>query len=83
MYLQYWMSNGLLAIGFFLIGFFVLFRKALQNKNVIFLSFVVLFALFSLTESTMRTQKGMLFFVFFAALFYWVPQFMSKQVNEE
>jgi O-antigen ligase len=83
MYLQYWMSNGLLAIVFFLIGFFVLFKKAFQNKNVIFLSFLVLFALFSLTESTMRTQKGMLFFVFFAALFYWVPQFMTKRVNEE
>ncbi|MFT5824314.1 MAG: O-antigen ligase [Crocinitomix sp.] len=83
MYLQYWMSNGLLAIGIFILGFLILLKKAVQNRNVIFLCFITLFALFSLTESTMRTQKGMLFFVFFAALFYWAPQFLSKKSSEE
>lgn len=83
MYLQYWMSNGLFAVGLFILGFLVLLKKALKNKNAIFLSFIVLFALFSLTESTMRTQKGMLFFVFFAALFYWVPQYLAIKKKEE
>lgn len=83
MYLQYWMSNGIAAVGLFTLGLLILFKKALQNRNLIFLSFVVLFALFSFTESTMRTQKGMLFFVFFAALFYWVPQlWMNHQTKE-
>jgi O-antigen ligase len=83
MYLQYWMSNGLLALGLFVFGLIVLFKKAVQHKNVIFLSFVLLFALFSLTESTMRTQKGMLFFVFFAALFYWAPKFLSHPATDK
>ncbi|NOQ71815.1 MAG: hypothetical protein GQ574_07435 [Crocinitomix sp.] len=83
MYLQYWMSNGLFAIGFFVCGLVILFKKAVQHNNAIFLSFIILFALFSLTESTMRTQKGMLFFVFFAALFYWAPQLLAKNISEE
>ncbi len=83
MYLQYWMSNGLLAMGLFIFGFIVLLKKAVQNKNALFLCFIVLFALFSLTESTMRTQKGMLFFVFFAALFYWAPHYLALKNHQE
>lgn len=83
MYLQYWMSNGLAAMGLFILGFIVLLKKAVQNKNAIFLCFIVLFALFSLTESTMRTQKGMLFFVFFAALFYWAPHYLALKNDQE
>lgn len=82
MFLQYWLSNGLLALGLFLSGFLILFRKSIQYKNLIFFSFILLFTLFSITESTLRTQKGLLFFVFFAGLFYWYPQLWNKQSTE-
>ena len=83
MYLQYWMSNGIIALFLFLGGILFLLKKAVQNKNVVAVSFLVLFALFSLTESTMRTQKGMLFFVFFASLFYWYPQLWQTEQSEK
>ena len=83
MFLQYWLGNGILALGLFTLGLLLLFLKAIKKKNVIFISFIILFTLFSLTESTLRTQKGLFFFVFFAGLFYWNPTLWSINPNEE
>lgn len=83
MYLQYWMSNGLIMLMLFVGALAVLFRRAFKNRNSIFFGFVFLFALFSFTESTMRTQKGLLFFVLFAALFYWCPTWMMTKTDEK
>ncbi len=73
MFLQYWMSNGLAALLVFVGLFILLFKRAIKYRNIVFFSMLVLFLLFCLTESTMRTQKGMFFFAFFASIFYWVP----------
>jgi len=54
-----------------------LVRKSFKVKNLPFFFFLLLFILFSLTESTLRTQKGLFFFVFFASLFYYRPDFLK------
>lgn len=82
MYLQYWMSNGLPMLLLFVGALVMLFQRAIKNRNSIFFGFVLLFTLFSFTESTMRTQKGLLFFVLFAALFYWCPKWMITKTDE-
>ena len=82
MYLNYWLSNGLLALLAFIGMFFISIKRALKQKNFIYFSMAFLFAFFSITESTMRTQKGLVFFVVFASLFYWVPNLWQKKGEE-
>lgn len=77
MFLQYWLSNGLYTVLLWVTGLVVLFRRALKVKNLPFLFFLLLFVLFSLTEATLRTQKGLFFFVFFASIFYYRPDFLN------
>lgn len=69
MYLQYWISNGVLMPLLFVVFLSMLFVKAVQHRNFLFFAFTLYFTFFSLTESTMLKQKGILFFVFFAFLF--------------
>ena len=73
MYLQYWLGNGMLALGLFIGYLILLLKKALKFKNYVFMGFLIIFALFSFTESTMRVQKGMVFFMVMSSLFYWSP----------
>lgn len=68
MFLQYWMSNGIPALVVLILIFLFSFRKAWFNKDSLWLGFIILFFLFSLTESTLRTQKGLLFFILFTAV---------------
>ena len=82
MYLQYWLGNGILGLGLFVTYFVMLFNKAIKHKNFVFLGFLIVFALFSFTESTMRVQKGMVFFMVFSSLFYWSPLLWTKKLSE-
>lgn len=83
MYLQYWLGNGILAIGLFVAYLILLLKKAVKNQNKVFIGFVILFAVFSITESTMRVQKGMVFFMVISSLFYWNPLLWSNQCTKE
>jgi O-antigen ligase len=75
MYLQYFLSNGLIALLLFVSLLFFLALRAWQNRAIILFLFVFLFASFSLTEATLLTQRGLTFFVFFSSLFYIHPHF--------
>jgi O-antigen ligase len=78
MYLQYWMTNGFIALVIFLFILTLLFREAVRNKNWVFFSFVLLFAAFSITESTMLRQNGIVFFLVISSLFYWYPKLWDE-----
>lgn len=68
MFLQYAISNGLFGVicFTFLLIFYLIF--AIKTNDFRLLSLVVLFSLFSLTESTMIRQKGIVGFLFFVVL---------------
>lgn len=83
MFLQYWLSNGIYTVLLWTIGLVILVRKSVKVKNLPFLFFLLLFILFSLTESTLRTQKGLFFFIFFASLFYYRPDFLRIKSPSE
>lgn len=78
MYLQYWLSNGLIALGIYLLLLLFLIKKAVRSRNSIFIVFVLFFAAFSVTESTMLVQKGIVFFAVFGSLFYWNPNWWNS-----
>ena len=69
-YLDYLIKYGL--VGFFLIfGAFVLyFRKAWENKDSMYLMFLLLISLCMLTENILNRQYGIVFFFLFNSLFY-------------
>ncbi|NVK64080.1 MAG: O-antigen ligase family protein [Flavobacteriales bacterium] len=74
MYLQYWLTNGITTALLFVLILFVLARRAINHRNMVFFSFIFLFAAFSLTESTMLRQNGIVFFLVISSLFYWSPR---------
>ena len=78
MYLQYWLTNGFIAAFIFIGILQLLFRSAIRNKNWVFFSFVLLFAAFSVTESTMLRQNGIVFFLVMSSLFYWSPKLWDE-----
>lgn len=76
-YFQFLISLGLVGTGWFilLLAFSILY--ALRNKDLVLFSCVWLFAIFSLTESTLQVQKGIVFFSFFLSLLL-VNQFSKE-----
>ncbi|MFK8037971.1 MAG: O-antigen ligase family protein [Crocinitomicaceae bacterium] len=82
MYLQYWLGNGIIALVIFISYFILLFKKAMNHKNAVFVGFLILFACFSFTESTMRVQKGMVFFIIFSTLFYFNPSLWNNHKKQ-
>ena len=78
MYLQYWLTNGFITAFIFIGILQLLFRSAIRNKNWVFFSFVLLFAAFSVTESTMLRQNGIVFFLVISSLFYWSPKLWDE-----
>ena len=79
MYLQYYLGNGLVGVTLFLAYLALLFKKALRHKNMVFIGFLIVFVLFSFTESTLRVQKGMVFFMVLSSLFYWSPNIWKNK----
>lgn len=69
MYLQYWISNGIFALVAFFSILLTFIYQAVKKNNVLLLLFTFLFVSFSLTESTMLKQSGIVFFLFFSYFF--------------
>lgn len=74
MYLQYWLTNGIVAALLFVVILLMFARRAFKHRNMLFFGFILLFAAFSLTESTMLRQNGVVFFLVISSLFYWSPR---------
>jgi len=73
MYLQYWLSNGILSVLLFATIISILFIGAFKARNLVFISLVLFLAGFSITESTMLRADGIIFFTFLLSMFYWEP----------
>lgn len=82
MYLQYWLSNGIVALLSFIGLLVLMILKAIKNKNPLMICFILIFASFCLTESTMLRLKGNVFFIFVTTLFYWNPKMWIIQSDE-
>lgn len=81
MYLQYWMSNGILALLIYLSILLFFAVNFLKKGQIVGFLTVFLFAMFSLTESTMLKQNGIVFFILFSTIFYY-KNFQSKTEKE-
>lgn len=81
-YLEYFLKFGLLGVAYFFIILFLSFRMAIRNKDFLYGAFLLIFSIFSLTESTLEVQKGILFFVLVNTLFIFSYLSSPKQSNE-
>ncbi len=77
-FFQYLLYIGIIGVSLFVITLFFCFRKAIHHKSYIYLSFLVIFLLFCMTESVLSSQKGIVFFAFFNAFFAFHPPPQDK-----
>ncbi len=68
-YLQTTIDIGILGLAVLLICFFMVAKGAIDVKNYLGLSFIILFAICSFTESMLESNKGIVFYSFFSSLF--------------
>ena len=69
-YLQIFSDLGLLGFLLLLIIFYLCLKEALTNRNFFFFSFIFLIIILCMTESYLWRQRGMVFFITVALLFY-------------
>ena len=68
-YLGFWISYGIVGILLFLYTLYWGVRRAYLAKDPIFLAFMILMIIVSLSENTLDVNKGIMFYSFFFALF--------------
>lgn len=68
-FLFFLLSSGIPGVLLFMLLIYTHFKKALQSKNQIYLYFVLIFCLISLTENLLSRSDGVMFFAFFSGLF--------------
>lgn len=70
--LQIACGSGLLGVILFLLLLVVSVRKSLFAKDYPYAGFFLIFFVFSLTESTLEVQKGIVYFNLFNSMFYFI-----------
>ncbi|MBT1704569.1 O-antigen ligase family protein [Chryseosolibacter indicus] len=69
-YLETTIDLGVLGLFLLFSSLLYLIFRAIRTKDYLFLSFLVLFSIASLTESMLEVNKGIIFFTFFSSLFF-------------
>lgn len=69
-YLEYILKFGILGLLYFFSILFLSFKKAIKSKNGLYFSFLLIFCIFSITESNLEVQRGIVFFVLINSVFY-------------
>jgi O-antigen ligase len=68
-YLAYMIKSGILGLLSFLLLLSFCFYRAIRTKKFYFISFLLIISITALTENVLESNKGILFFSFFSALF--------------
>lgn len=68
-YLSFLLKSGIWGLAIYLIVLVYGFKIALQKKDVVFISFMLLLALVSLSENILDMDKGVFFYGFFFTFF--------------
>lgn len=74
MYLQSWLSAGILALIILLLLSVVLFVYAMLKKQYWWAQFLFLFCIMLMQESSFQTQSGIVFFCFFHLIFMYAQK---------
>ncbi|RDC62978.1 hypothetical protein AHMF7616_01577 [Adhaeribacter pallidiroseus] len=83
-YLEIWSKNGVFSFILLIIILIMPLTISFKYDNIIYFSFLFIFCLTSLTESTLNSQKGVVFYSFFNSLLAFnMPYFKyySKKIS--
>ncbi|ADV48884.1 hypothetical protein Celal_1573 [Cellulophaga algicola DSM 14237] len=69
-FLEYFLRFGIVGISLYSVILFVSFKKAIEDRNFLYLIFLFSFSSLSLTESNLQVHRGLVYFVLFNSLFY-------------
>jgi O-antigen ligase len=69
-YLEILLRYGIIGLVLYLGILYKLFVRYFQNRNTVFLWFILVFMISGLTESYLQRQIGLTFFTFYSLLFY-------------
>ncbi len=73
-YLETMLAIGLLGLVLLLACMTIPFVAAIRKKQILFITFLLLFSFNSLTESLLERQQGIVFFTFFISLFFFYKE---------
>ena len=82
-YLSYLLKNGLIGLIIFLGIFYLYLRLAYEDKNFVYLSFLVLLLIGFYTENILDANKGIFFFALFNTLMGLVSVAKSGKENDK
>ncbi|MDO6759754.1 O-antigen ligase family protein [Tamlana sp. 2_MG-2023] len=68
-YLFFAVASGVFSLLFYLLFLYLQHKEALKYKNGLYLYFIIVVALISLTENILSRSDGVMFFTFFSSLF--------------
>jgi len=71
-YLGIWLYTGLTGLLLFLFQLFLYYKKAITDKNVLFIQLLVFFSIVLLTENILDRQTGVLLFALFLNMFFFM-----------
>lgn len=68
--LNQWLCFGILGITYFFGLLFFHARKAIRQKNYLYISFIIIFFISCLTENVLSRQQGIIFFALISSVFF-------------
>ena len=68
-YLSVLIKTGIMGLALFIYVLYFGFASALRNKDILFLSFMVIIAIVSISENILDLNKGIFFYSFFFPFF--------------
>lgn len=80
-YLEYILKFGLIGFLYFITILFLSFKRAIKERNGLYFSFLLIFCMFSITESNLEVQRGIVFFVLINTIFYFFSFRKSELVE--
>jgi O-antigen ligase len=80
-FLHIFLTLGIIGILILIVLFSVSIRHSLNKKDLVMFLFIISFLLFSITESTLAVNKGIVFFSIFLCFFSYLPKKSSYYLN--
>jgi len=80
-FLHTFLTLGIIGIIILIVVFSVSIRHSLNKKDFVMFLFIISFLLFSISESTLAVNKGIVFFSIFLCFFSYLPKKSSYYLN--
>jgi O-antigen ligase len=77
-YLSFLIKSGLWGLAVYLVTLGYGFMKAINNKDIVFFSFMMLLSIVSLSENILDADKGVLYYSFFFSVYVFVSDHKEK-----